>query len=366
MGAENAYTKTSVAGIAGTLKGLFTSLEGQGDYKRSANTNMILLVGGVKELERVEGLLESLSLTHPSRFFLLYSDAKLGGLETSVAAKCLLVAKSEHVCCEVVRIGVPNEKNLAEAKSVVQANLLTGMSTDLFLYYPATSLQTVDLLAPLADTLFFDSRALEREQEKINHISRMPLTLVDFEWVRLADWRDAVKAIFDRGAVMSLLPFTRSIRVVASATGGTNAASMAGLLLTGWIVSRLGLQVHGYSSRSGFECKDSSGRSVKLDLLFASDSNETQPLEIAFHFERQTTHSGDPHVIMERESADRLEISVDVGGQSFNTSRSLDSGEISNFIVRYFSVGESIANYRAALRKGLELESLRRGKGLPN
>jgi len=163
----------------------------------------------------------------------------------------------------------------------------------------------------VGDTLEFLTRAA-------SHKTR--LGLGDLVWTRLRTWRDLVAQFFDQPSALACLDQVDEVRIVYAPPNGDGRSGLtAGLLMAGWLASRLGWRVpgefisaskeHRLTLRAGERGKS---REVLLHLVegtspFSCSSLESVRLAASgsepsvFHVERAdeaaiTTFSSSAHV----------------------------------------------------------------------
>lgn len=347
-----AYTPTSVGGITKTLNEVFASMQdGQQEFNRSANTNVMVAVSSREILGEMEPTIDALALVHPSRFFVVYVDDSLSDLTVELSARCHGLSKSQHVCSEVVRIGAPREK-LWLVPSLVRGQFLTGTPTELLLYDAGVSRELLDRLAPLADVVFLDSEELAPQKDMLAEAARLSSNIVDVQWIALAPWRDEIKSAFSKPAVRELAPCITAVAI--KAIGGTRETPPFGaLLLGGWIVQRLGLtQVMG--PHGGLRARYPAGGNREIGIQFESAPGATAAVaEVAFAVRTPEGRVGSVRFA----ARNGIETIVDVG-RPFRSSRPVEEEDRAALLRRYFLIGESTTNYNASLREALHLRQI--------
>ncbi|MFM1848365.1 MAG: hypothetical protein RL417_1839 [Pseudomonadota bacterium] len=349
--AEYAYTPTSPGAITKALGDVFAAMESAGQrFNRSANTNVIVAVSSVDSLRELETSIDSLSLVHPSRFFVVYIDDKLKRVETAISARCHGLSRSEHACSEVVRIGTPRA-DLWLVPSIIRGNFMVGMPAELYLADGDISQDLVDKLSPLADLVIFDSGDFSSRLDILAETARFCSNLLDLEWVELGPWRDEIKGAFARGLIRDLLPDLTAI-VVRASGGVGNLPSFGALLLGGWMVDRLGLS-HLLGRHGDIHAQLPGGRHKQVSLRFEGCPGEGRQIEeVTFLFE---SAEGKSALRLVRDES--IEVSVE-GARKMHWSRPVEDESRDELIRRYFLIGESTANYNAALRVALHLRNI--------
>ena len=155
------------------------------------------------------------------------------------------------------------EEHVPRLQSIVDPLVVPDLAT--VVWSPHGHPEAVDALQPLAQSVLFDSVAEADEDEALARANELAdrTYVVDLAWLRTTPWRERIAAYFDPPQVRPLL---RSIASITVRHGP--GSDVAGMLLLGWLSSRLGwkpspLVRHG-QDRSG---KASSRRQdVKLKL----------------------------------------------------------------------------------------------------
>jgi glucose-6-phosphate dehydrogenase assembly protein OpcA len=194
--------------------------------------------------ERFERVMNVLPEHHPCRGVLVTMTAGASGIESSIYAHCLRVdGGSRHLCAEVVELrGGPGDE--AALASVVLNLLVPELPVAVWLlapFEPETRL-VADLL-DAADSVFVDSAGVPEAMSHLERLARAAadheVALCDLAWSRYDTWRALVAQLFDGPEGAQRLDRVESISVV----GGEREASTAALLIAGWLVAQLELQL---------------------------------------------------------------------------------------------------------------------------
>lgn len=359
MTVRYSYVPAKRDNVNAALSALFGALEnGDARFNRSAGSNLIIPLSRPELLEAVEEDIDVLSMAHPSRVFVLYFDDSLEEVQASVSARCQALSKNEHVCSEVIRVGLPRS-HISAAPSVIRANLLTGIPSEFYLYDAAFDVDALRQLSTLGDTIILDSGDFEGRFDAFEQICSLAHSVLDLQWVALGIWRDEIKDLFGRPIVRDYAGNIRSVSITAqTSTGAADGASS--LLLASWIAGRLGLGNQLLFGHDGFEFNTPSGQSVRISLHAVSERGPSCIREVLFRFEplRIGTEPQEQYIRLTR--AEQLESAVELR-VSFRSTRPFDDESREGRIRRYFLIGESMANYTAAARLALDLARLRRG-----
>jgi glucose-6-phosphate dehydrogenase assembly protein OpcA len=165
----------------------------------------------------------------------------------------------------VVDVG---ERHLAHVDTIVDPLVVTDLPT--LVWSPHGHQEAVQALLPLAQVVLLDSV----DEPEMRDAMRRALTLladvyvVDLAWLRSTPWRERVAATFDPP---HLRPDLRTISAVTVRHHPDSA--VAGLLLMGWLASRLDWQMSRLVGRNGSLVGSAHARrqDVKLALEPAID-----------------------------------------------------------------------------------------------
>jgi glucose-6-phosphate dehydrogenase assembly protein OpcA len=221
--------------------------------------------------------------------------------------------------------------------------------TELFINQPLAGAEALETLLPLSDYVLLDSKEFEDSLDTLNRISRAKLKYFDFQWIRLAPWRDQIRQVFDRAQVGERLNELRSIEVHSSASRNVSI-DFGGMLIAAWLAERLGAEPVAYGS-FGYECVRGTGEIVRIGVMVDERHSESRLGRIEFRFDGGTVR------LMRNEG---LECVVELG-HSYRFARPFEDEELQSIIKRYYLIGESISNYDGALRSALDMIRLRQG-----
>jgi glucose-6-phosphate dehydrogenase assembly protein OpcA len=347
--AQSAYIPTEPHQIGATLARLFADLQEEGsNYSQSATANLIVPVSRATQLDELEPLLDSFALMHPARIFVVVIDESQSTLQAEVSARCHGLTKQEHVCSEIIRIR-GSAAALESAPSVLRANLLTGATTEILVWDASVPRQELTRFSQLADSMLLDSAAFAGRFSEMAELAQCTKQLIDFTWVGLGGWRDECKQMFARSGALSCMLQLKSLQIEAAPMdSGTSATA---LLFAGWVIDRLHLVLE----------KEKTGRifgrgpgGILCEFTFASASPEDVDMLrcVTFNF---GFGSEIKKAVLRRTS--RLEVSADLG-VGYAASRPLEDPSLQGRMRRQFLIGESFANYAAALRNALRLQQL--------
>jgi len=315
MSAQVAYTKSELGKIGRSLDELFAGLGDENKYARAANSNLVVLLSTLAAASELESYIDSFLMLHPARFFVLVPDNTLATVEAEISARCQLVGKGEHLCTEVVRLRYP-QKLTAALPNIIQANLITGSPLELLLFDAAFDRAAFSLFLPMAEVVIFDSADFPLQSVKATEQSLLKSSahLLDFKWLALGAWRDQIKLAFEKPAIAALMNKLARVEL----TGFSSP------LLAGWLKARL------------------AARSIEIAVGSPAGTPSVQ----------FTFTSGERISIVKGTDSkgQRLETVIELGSK-LRFSAPYEEENHLELLKRYYSIGESIANYRDALRQ---------------
>lgn len=348
------YNPVGVSSITRELEKAYAEMNLSGEkYTHAANINTIMSVPSGYGEDDVEDLIYTLSLTQPTRFFLVVMDEGASELRAEFAARCHAVSKNEHICSEAIRLTACPEK-IGALCGAIRANLITGMPTQLYIY-DKTGIQTFSYLAPLAEQIIFSSQVFEDNFSFASQLTAKNYNLIDLEWLRQSAWRDQIRSVFDRPLWRNFLPEIEAVEI-ESESPGAEVPAASSLIMAGWICDRLNLQAVSGSAGS-FSCLAPGGRKILLNLGSSASKEASQLNSLLLRFGKdganlvQLRRSGEAGREL---AAELLETTVRLG-EEFRLSRTLDDESRDALLRRYFFIGESTVNYRASLEKAMKL-----------
>jgi glucose-6-phosphate dehydrogenase assembly protein OpcA len=165
----------------------------------------------------------------------------------------------------VVDVG---EQHLAHIDTIVDPLVVTDLPT--VVWAPHGHTEAVDALLPLAQVVLLDSIDEPDMGDALGRATALlrEVYVVDLAWLRSTPWRERVAATFDPP---HLRPDLRTISGVTVRHHPESA--VAGVLLMGWLASRLGWRLSPLMTRDGNLVGSAHGRrqDVKLVLEPATD-----------------------------------------------------------------------------------------------
>jgi glucose-6-phosphate dehydrogenase assembly protein OpcA len=216
---------------------------------RTAVLNLVAYAPDRPTLGRITETLGALADHHPSRTIVVLIDprAPLADIDAWVQVQCKRVGSNDlSVCAEQIVL----EAAPSAARRIPNAVLpLLRADLPVVLWWPGEPPLREpflhDLLEPayrfVVDTS--DGTHLERYLTQLNGLRRRPglaVDLVDLNWERLLPWRELIAQFWDVAAWRSQLRGLDRVEIDLGRPAGGRSNRSQGLLVAGWIGSRLG------------------------------------------------------------------------------------------------------------------------------
>src|SRR5579875_2876742 len=208
---------------------------------------------------RMTDVIGHLVAQHPCRSILLrLRDAAEDRLEASIALHCGRGAPGRApVCCEQITVEAAG-RALARVPGLIFPLLVPDLPV--YVWWPeevpsggGPSGDVLRRLIEVADALVVDSGTLAEPVEALAGLAALarplPRGLRDLTWGRLTPWRDLLAQTFDPEPMAAALDRVDQVHIVSSGPAGTQP--VGGLLLLGWLGSRLGWEPEGPAVRTG-------------------------------------------------------------------------------------------------------------------
>ncbi|HEY9287098.1 MAG TPA: glucose-6-phosphate dehydrogenase assembly protein OpcA [Candidatus Dormibacteraeota bacterium] len=208
---------------------------------RASVLNLITVVMDESQLASVKRVLEELSITNPSRTFLLLAQPHHGGekLEAEVSAQTR-TETGHRVTTEQVTLHAHGDV-ATHLASVVTPLLISELPVVIWWPgLPTFDSRLFDDLCEIADRLIVDTdEGFEREHlARLLEVARRAhaqAQIGDFNWARLVAWRHVTAQYFDMPGMLPRLAQIEGVRIAYGAERPVAAA----WLLAGWLKSRL-------------------------------------------------------------------------------------------------------------------------------
>lgn len=284
------------------------------EYMQPSTLNLIAVAETEEEAFELEELITQLPDYSPSRGLILVR----GGMPSDGTNYSVRIAVQERqvhgnrvpVRLETIMIGAPAGSD--EILSSITAPLLQPDIADVLFVRkgPLTSNALVTSLLRRIDTLLVDSASLPDPGVALAHLTRLSveppqLAIADLAWLRLSIWRQLVSQFFDHPASLPCLDHIDEATIICAgeASGDERTGLTAGLLMAGWLGSRLGWRAPGelVRARDGWRLTLRAGergrsREVLLHLHPGTSSFSCSSLE-AVHLSATQSHPGTFSVI---------------------------------------------------------------------
>jgi len=225
---------------------------------RACTRNLVVLAANAEEAARATEVVGGVADRHPTRAFIVCPAAGNGddpdGLRAYLEARCIQRGGGRQVVCEQITLEVGVRARRRAAGTIVP---LLVPDLPVFVWVMGDVAWDDELLSRLlavADRLVVDSRRAKDVGALLTDLAadrrEGRWAPGDFEWSRLAPWREAVAAQFDEPMAARVAPLLDRVRVRV----GHGGSPVAAALLSGWAVDRLGrardLSAGGLASRA--------------------------------------------------------------------------------------------------------------------
>lgn len=239
---------------------------------------------------RMTDVIGHLVAQHPCRSILLrLRDDAEDRLEAFIALHCGRGAPGRApVCCEQITVEAAG-RALARVPGLIFPLLVPDLPV--YVWWPeevpyggGPSGDVLRRLIEVADALVVDSGTLAEPVEALAGLAALarplPRGLRDLTWGRLTPWRDLLAQTFDPEPMAAALDRVDQVHIVSSGPAGTQP--VGGLLLLGWLGSRLGWEPEGPAVRTGDQvegrCRRSGGT---IHVRLAGGSGPVTSVELA-------------------------------------------------------------------------------------
>ena len=210
-----------------------------GAVSRACTRNLVVLCGDEDAARAAGTMIGGVADRYPSRAFVVCRvDGPADRLEATLEAQCQLLPGGRHVCCEQVNLHVGSGAARRAASAIVPL-LVPDLPVFVWsLDAPPWEDELFDRLLGVADRLVVDSRACPEPRRFLVELAARDRTQrwapSDFEWARLAGWREAVATLFEDPALATGDATVARLAIRHGRKGEAGAA-----LLAGWILDRL-------------------------------------------------------------------------------------------------------------------------------
>jgi glucose-6-phosphate dehydrogenase assembly protein OpcA len=283
--AESTWNGTDVdtTTIEGHISRLWRDVTSESAFPGAVRTSILNLVVYTRDGETASRLSDELrenSRRHPSRTIILVGDRLRSGssVDADVSVYCSGGSGGARALCyEEIRI-TGHGRVADHLASVVIPLLIPELPT--YLWWPSQppfGHRTFHRLLSIADQLVIDSAQFHSPGDGLANIARLCFAkqgVNDFNWSRMAPWRDVLVQFFDGPAWAPYAYGIRSVLIeIGSGPGSDRSPTAALLLLSGWVASRLGWEPE--TTLDGLATQDTTisvlqgDRVIPIDLVFA-------------------------------------------------------------------------------------------------
>lgn len=263
---------TSPGRIEAAMRELLQEAFTRDEYIPARVLNLIAVVDRDWRGE-IENRLERVGRYHPSRTIIcsiergretLDAVAVLSGPDEKKSGEVAVGSESVMVDC--------GERHVARLDALVDALVVTDLPT--VVWSPHGHHDAIDALLPLAQVVLVDSieePSLTSAVARANALAETAY-VVDLAWLRSTPWRERIAATFDPAAWREELGRLRRITVRHHP-----GSEMAGLLLFGWLCSRLGWQAGSLVQQNGSLHGRASARRQEVELCLEPEVRQATP-----------------------------------------------------------------------------------------
>jgi glucose-6-phosphate dehydrogenase assembly protein OpcA len=225
------------------------------ELMRASTLNLIAIAETTKHAEAIEATVGSLTEFAPSRTVILVRSGapKTGGLGVRISVHEHALGKGQAaIRFESVRIAAKRGND--ELLASVTSPLLLAELPD-FLWVPHSELAGNALigdLVELADRLIVDSATLAEPSGNLRFLADLAQQpkpapkVTDLAWSRLTPWRQLIAQFFDLQTTQPCLDCIDEVAIAyGTADEGDRSGLTSGLLMAGWLATRLGWRAPG-------------------------------------------------------------------------------------------------------------------------
>ena len=230
---------------------------------RACALNLVVYANAGEDRSKIDDMLDDVSEQHPGRTLVLLADreAAESNLEAYVSTRCRRLGGSgKQVCGEQVTIEAAGEAVETVASAI--APLLVP-DAPVFLWWkdiPHYEDNLFSRMTAMSDRVVLDSSCFDHPHEDLERLSQIIkehpqfMTASDLNWGRLTAWRTLIASFWDVSDYRpSLDKIDRVLVEYDSPDCAPNEIAPKALLVTGWLISRLGWKIEeaGKSAENG-------------------------------------------------------------------------------------------------------------------
>jgi glucose-6-phosphate dehydrogenase assembly protein OpcA len=218
---------------------------------RACTLNFIAVTRSLAASNAVTEAIDRLTGTHPNRAIVVNVSPDVDSseplLDVWVQAHCQIPAPGRsQVCCEQITIAARGD-GIARVRGTILPLLVADLPVAV--WYPEGEPfgdPLFDRLAELADRVIVDTEGFVDPEGGLRRLAGLvgsELLVGDLAWGRLTVWRELIAQCFDTPALISHLNRLERVRIVY----GAGASRVPGLMIAGWLATRLGWRFVGRS-----------------------------------------------------------------------------------------------------------------------
>lgn len=256
---------------------------------RACVQNLIVYSPADASRAEIDTLLEEVYERNPGRALVIFADreAPEASLEAYVSTRCSLSSKgARQVCGEQVTIE-GRGASVERAASAVAPLLVPDVPV--FLWWkdiPHYEDKLFERLVEISDRVVIDSAAFDNPHRDVARLAEVILESPDFmavsdlNWGRLTPWRALVASFWDASDYAAHLRALEQVGIVYDRGQNTKGELPPdALLLTGWLISRLGWEVEQAATVddegvANFHLKSGAGHQIRLTFRPSDQSKE--------------------------------------------------------------------------------------------
>jgi glucose-6-phosphate dehydrogenase assembly protein OpcA len=227
---------------------------------RACALNLLVYVESEEEGREVSNVISQVTLQNPCRaiVMIMKPTPSRTPLTAWISAHCHLpVAGEKQVCSEEISVAASGDA-VADLPSVVVPLTVSGLPV--YLWWRAGRYQPLppfNQILRISDRVLVDSARFPDPPADLSSFAAQvekssgDIDFSDLNWTRLTPWRELVAQCFDSAELHPCLERLAEVRVEYERGPDGGAGGLGrGLLITGWLASRLGWAPRGYSVSS--------------------------------------------------------------------------------------------------------------------
>lgn len=355
--------------ISSELERIYDSNEVVGVRVRPGSGGNILipvLISGNAQLDtqintEINNLVNLLQEIRPARIFILKIRSAVFEATAAVNALCNKLNEEEYVCSERIEINAPVHA-LRSVLSVLRVNFLPGQGSTVVAFDGGVPREWFEQLVQICDELVIDTEKFAHRTELFSFLVNVKSTVVDIRWLALSTWREVIRTVFGSVELRSRLSELENIDIKISGAGAPPLLwGIDTILMAGWLIDRLGLDIirsdgkaitlRPASKQYGSRGKDSQAASLTMRFYRGVTDDSARITSISFCIGSDIVVA-----LTAGPGAKLVEATIKRGAaviSRYSHPRGADGAV--ELLQHFYLVGESIANYKRALRIAMGL-----------